>query len=347
MSGENRIRRAEERIDKEAAEWLVRRDRGLSEREAREFKDWLDRDARHRMRFEFHEQTWERFSTLEEIEEVEEFEAQPVRVGKRGSKPDFKKLSRAILSLAAVLLLGLMVWVGIGLIDGKEQVEYEGRYVVDKYETRILSDGTILELNEGARAKVRLTDSFRRVWMHEGEAHFHVAKDELRPFVVYAGGTEVRAVGTAFNVRVDREGVHVIVTEGRIHFSNRASEEEPGDTALSFSEQLDAGQATSLRLGASNAIPFVETHTYDELTELLAWKPKTLEFSDAPLGDVVTAFNKRNTIQIVLAAEELETMPIEATFRSDNVLAFVRLLELTFDLKADRVAQDEIVLRMP
>lgn len=347
MSGVNKNRRAEERIDREAAEWLVKRDRGLSEREALELKEWLDRDARHRMRFAFHEQTWERFSTLEETEEVEKFETRPVWMGQRSSKPDFQKLSRAMLSLAAVLLLGLMIWAGIGLIDGKERVEYEGRYVVDKYETRILSDGTILELNEGARAKVRLTDSRRGVWMHEGEAHFHVAKDELRPFVVYAGGTEVRAVGTAFNVRVDREGVHVIVTEGRIHFSNSATKDVPGDTALSFSEQLDAGQATSLRLGASNAIPFVETHTYDELTELLAWKPETLEFSDAPLGDVVTAFNKRNTIQIVLAAEELETMPIEATFRSDNVLAFTRLLELTFDLKADRVAQDEIVLRMP
>ena len=347
MSDENKNRRAEERIDQEAAEWLVKRDRGLSDREARKLKKWLDQDARHGMRFEFHEQTWERFSTLEELEEVEEFEAQPLLMGLSRSKPDFQKLSRAILSLAAVLLLGLMIWVGIGLIDGKERVEFEGRYVVDTYETRFLADGTILELNEGARTKVRLTDSFRRVWLHEGEAHFHVAKDEMRPFFVYAGGTEVRAVGTAFNVRVDHEGVYVIVTEGRIHFSSTASEDEPGNTTLSFSEQLDAGQATSLRLGASNAVPVVETHTYDELAELLAWKPETLEFSDAPLGDVVTAFNKRNTIQIVLAAEELETMPIEATFRSDNVLAFTRLLELTFDLKADRVAQDEIVLRMP
>ena len=347
MSGVNKSRRAEERIDREAAEWLVKRDRGLSEREALELKEWLGQDARHRMRFAFHEQTWERFSTLEETEEVEKFETRPVWMGQRSSKPDFQKLSRAMLSLAAVLLLGLMIWVGISLIDGKERVEYEGLYVVDKYETRILSDGTILELNEGARAKVRLTDSHRVVWMHEGEAHFHVAKDEMRPFVVYAGGTEVRAVGTAFNVRVDHEGVHVVVTEGRIHFSNTASEDEPRNTSLTFSEQLDAGQATSLRLGAPNAVPVVETHTYDQLAEILAWKPETLEFSDAPLGDVVTAFNKRNTIQIVLAHEELETMPIEATFRSDNVLAFTRLLELTFDLKADRVAQDEIILRIP
>lgn len=347
MSGVDKSRRAEERIDREAAEWLVKRDRGLSEREALELREWLGQDTRHRMRFAFHEQTWERFSTLEETEEVEKFETRPVWMGQGRSKPEFQKLAPAMLSLSAVLLLGLMIWVGAGLIDGKERVEYEGRYVVDKYETRILSDGTILELNEGARAKVRLTDSHRRVWMHEGEAHFHVAKDVMRPFVVYARGAEVRAIGTAFNVRVDHEGVYVVVTEGRIHFSSTASEDEPGNTALSFSEQLDAGQATSLELGAPNAVPLVETHTYDQLAELLAWKPETLEFSDAPLGDVVTAFNKRNTIQIVLAHEELETMPIEATFRSDNVLAFTRLLELTFDLKADRVAQDEIVLRMP
>ena len=347
MSEENKISRAEKRIDREAAEWLVKRDRGLSEREAREFIAWMGQDERHGMRFALHEQTWDRFSSLEKGEEIEEFEAQTPEMGQRGSYRKLNLLSRAILGLAASFLMGLMIWAGMRLMDGIERIEYEGRYVVDEYETRILSDGTILELNEGARAKVRLTDSYRRVWMHEGEAHFHVATDELRPFVVHVGGTEIKALGTAFNVRVDHEAVYVVVTEGRVHFSNSESEDGSGDPAFSFFELLDAGQATSLSLAGQNSAPLVETHTYDQLAQMLAWKPETLEFSDAPLGDVVTAFNKRNTIQIVLADEELETMPIEATFRSDNVLAFTRLLELTFDLKADRVAQEEIVLRKP
>jgi len=39
------------------------------------------------------------------------------------------------------------------------------------------------------------------VTVEEGEALFEVAKDPHRPFVVRAGGSEVRAQGTVFSVR--------------------------------------------------------------------------------------------------------------------------------------------------
>ncbi len=42
--------------------------------------------------------------------------------------------------------------------------------------------------------------------LEAGEAHFAVAPDAARPFVVRVGGVAVRAVGTAFNVRYAADG---------------------------------------------------------------------------------------------------------------------------------------------
>ena len=49
-----------------------------------------------------------------------------------------------------------------------------------------------------------------------GEAHFVVAADASRPFVVSAGAVSVRAVGTEFVVRYSAREIGVLVTEGRV-----------------------------------------------------------------------------------------------------------------------------------
>jgi transmembrane sensor len=54
------------------------------------------------------------------------------------------------------------------------------------------------------------------VVLERGEAHFQVAKNPARPFVVVARGVEIRAVGTAFSVGLESTRVEVLVTEGQV-----------------------------------------------------------------------------------------------------------------------------------
>ena len=332
-----------QQIEQEAAEWFVKRDCGLTESEENDYQAWLSGDARRILAMRKHEQTWARFAPLEaKSRDIEEFpEAMspdmPVQQGR-----SFLPL---ISSLAAVIVLGISLWALSGNNSASSENDFEGRFVAAAYETRILRDGTILELNRGARMKVTFDRRSRNVWLHAGEAHFHVAKDENRPFVVYAGNTQVQAIGTAFNVLVSDSSVEVLVTEGTINFRKAQLKKESNQKESSFSRDMDAGQFTTLSLQNADMVPEVESVNTQQLSNLLSWKPETLEFRSTPLGDVVNAFNKRNDIQLVLADEQLETMPIEATFRSNNVLAFARLLEMTFDLEMERPSQNEIVLR--
>jgi transmembrane sensor len=66
-----------------------------------------------------------------------------------------------------------------------------------------------------------------------GEAHFFVEKDPQRPFVVNAAGIDVRAVGTAFNVRIDPAAVEVLVTEGRVRVDPAVPHDDPAAPAVS------------------------------------------------------------------------------------------------------------------
>lgn len=63
-----------------------------------------------------------------------------------------------------------------------------------------LSDGSIIELNAHSKVRVAFHDRERDLELLEGQALFRVAKNRNRPFVVHAGGTSVRAVGTQFDV---------------------------------------------------------------------------------------------------------------------------------------------------
>ena len=108
------------------------------------------------------------------------------------------------------------------------------------YERARLDDGSTLELNAASAVRVQFTAAERRVKLESGEAHFAVAHDTARPFIVSAGGIAVRAVGTAFNVRYATGGdIEVTVTEGKVAVSGV---ERVDPNALSAAIFVSAGQ---------------------------------------------------------------------------------------------------------
>ena len=64
----------------------------------------------------------------------------------------------------------------------------------------ILADGSMLRIDPESRLRIHLERHLRDVRLEQGRAVFRVAKDPSRPFLVHAGPTVVRAVGTEFGV---------------------------------------------------------------------------------------------------------------------------------------------------
>jgi transmembrane sensor len=164
---------------------------------------------------------------------------------------------------------------------------------------------------------------------------------------VNAGGVDVRAVGTAFNVRIDPASVEVLVTEGRVQLESAASAGAPGAVASSapIVSFLEVRQRAVVPVVPQPSPPQIATLTPGEIERVLAWQHRTLDFNATPLHEIVAEFNRRNVVQLVVIDPELAAIRFSATLRSDNIEGVVRLIENGFGARAEKRGENEILLR--
>jgi len=332
-------------IESAAAEWLVRHDRGLTPAQQDEFLSWLAASAAHRESFERHRSMWGDFNALKQWRPEHGTVPNPDLLARHRRPSAWRWATPALLAAAAVALL--LVWPPTTRAPENATVVFEAA----AYRQETLPDGSVLDLNRGAHVVVQFSAAERRVLLVQGEAQFAVTKNPARPFVVRAGGVEVRAVGTAFNVKLAGPNLEVLVTEGTVHVSQQAvvapaaSAGSAPTAAPVVLAALTAGQRTVIPVATVIAPPVVVPASVPEIARLLDWQPRLLDFESAPLAEVVETFNRRNPQRLVIGDEELRSLTIVASIRSDNVEGFVRLLEGTMGVRAERTQAGEIVLR--
>jgi len=327
-------------IDAAAAHWLAQRDRGLTSAEQDEYLRWLRADAAHPAAMARHAAALERMMQL--------YEWQPAHTAE--ANPDlFAPLRRRSwwlwstgLAAAAVLAVGIFVLTrpaDPGATGPKTYLHVNDRLA--------LPDGSRIELRDGSKVVVQYSETERRVQLTGGEAHFMVWKDATRPFIVVAGGVQVRAVGTAFAVRLGASAVEVLVTEGHVKVDSVVepanSSSDQSIPSLAAGERATVSRAASL--AAPVAAPAVVAVTPDEIKRELAWQAPRLQFDETPLTDAVAEFNRLNREQLVFADPKLGALRIGGTFRPDNVDGFVRLLATTHHLVAERDGAGRTLLR--
>lgn len=332
-------------VESAAADWLVRHDRGLTPRQQDEFLQWLAADPAHRESFERHRRMWGDFNALAQWRPEHSAEPNPDLL----AQPRRARLLRwvAPAALAAAAAVAVLVWrpAGQSAVRTAETRSIEAA----GYRQETLPDGSTAELNRGAHLVLQYSPAERRVVLVQGEAQFTVAKNPARPFVVRAGGVDVRAVGTAFHVKLAGSNLEVLVTEGVVH----VAQEKPADDAAPAGSgprapvlaELSAGHRTVIPMAPEIAAPAVVAASAQDIDRLLEWRPRLLDFDSTPLADVVAEFNRRNPTRLALGDDDLRTLPIVASIRSDNVEGFVRLLEATMGLRAERRDDGDIVLR--
>lgn len=336
----------DDRIDIEAADWVGKQDRGFSLEEQDEFSQWLAEDPRHHARFIRQQKTWELIGHLDNpgVRGFGDSASRKVVTLER-FRP--KKPWLAIASVAAVLALGFFMFrLPFEDSSGEAGLLSRSKVAVD-YERYALADGSFIEMNEGTQVEILYSEQERRVDLISGEAHFTVARDASRPFIVSAGESQVKALGTAFNVQLNADFVEVVVTEGRVSMERKkvVSEVDPASVEPPPELELTVGQKAALYFQEIAAPPVVESLTMEEMEKILSWKHTMLDFVSVPLSEVVIEFNKRNITQLILVDSELSKRPITAAFKSNNLQGFVRLLELTMGIKADFEGEDRIVLK--
>lgn len=342
-----------ERIAGAAADWLARREAGLSTDEQLEFGRWQGADPDHAAAVERLASSWRRMQQPRAKGQADELlDAIEARIAQRARR---RRTTAAILApLAAAAMLAVAVFPTRPESDISEPAVPS---VMIHPERQQLSDGSVVELNVGAEISTEFSAEFRAVRLIRGEAHFAVAHDERRPFVVTAGLVTVRAVGTKFAVRLAGEEIGVLVTEGRVaveqltkisHPVKVASEvaASPAAAAKALLTYVDAGnqiQVPAVVPATSWPQPSPLTPTAAQVA--LAWRDQRIEFSDTPLGEIVAYFNRQNRVQLVLGGEAVGRIRISGIFWANDPEAFARLMQASAGLHVDRADSDQISLR--
>lgn len=336
------------RLGCEASDWLVRLQDPRPEpddpyfdpeKRSAAFLEWLQRSPEHVRMFLETRETYQRLGQIDpasrlRIDELlEKTSAEVIQLfgfGEPAPRP--KRARRAIVAIAAtvatVAIAGLFAWKMFGV---REYVTAIGQQSTFK-----LEDGSFIYLNTDSRVRVDLSTRHRHVELLRGEALFVVEHDPVRPFTVSTGRTNIRAVGTQFNVRRRDESTEVTVVEGVVQVTAPVTTPEEPRAVQSDSQNhqtpdsLPASATHEARLdeefvrageGVKVAGGRLSSAVHPNVAETLSWRERRLAFQNTPLSEVAAEFNRYNVAQI--RVEGPVNMELTGVFDADRPNALI------------------------
>ncbi|MHA6766824.1 FecR family protein [Sphingobium ummariense] len=313
-SGPNSGCEGRDAIEAEAARLLARLNSDPTPEAETEACRWIEADPRHAVAFARAEAAWEAAERLKSA--AAEVNLPPLEA--IVSEEQQRRLSRNIMIAAgvAVLLFIVAAIVTVRTFSG-----------IDRYQTAVgeirdvaLSDGSTLHLNSDSEVEVRFTDNGRRVRVVKGEASFDIAHDKNRPFDVEARSALIRAVGTAFNVRMRPALVELTVTQGTVtvHCGDRRQEKVSAGNGAVIQPRTIALTQLSQRL----------------IGQRTAWREQMVELDGETIEQATAEFNRYRRTPILIGDTRVSGLRIGGRFRITDSKEFLSALQLSLPIRA-------------
>ena len=164
--------------------------------------------------------------------------------------------------------------------------------------------------------------------------------------MVLAKAGAIRALGTAFTVRLDREDIAVMVTDGRVELSTLNSPKAVTGSADSLTMQpkvlmnLEAGQSARF----TDRIDTVENINAAQIEKKLAWRSDLLIFEGETLGQVIQDVSRYTRSEIVINDPVLKDLRITGVFPTGEISALLHTLDESFDIDVAYGADEKVYL---
>jgi transmembrane sensor len=227
--------------------------------------------------------------------------------------------------LAAVLVGGLAGW---------NVVNAAPRYSTAVGETRRLSfdDGSVVILDSDSELRAKLRPARRDFRLARGRAHFEVAKDPNRPFVVAAGDRQVFALGTVFDVARSETSTSVVLIEGKVAVQSTDLLAGPGTPrVMSPGERLTLSDDGSTQEDRPNLI------------KLTAWQSSQAVFDNDTMDAAVAELNRYSRRPIVISDPGVGRLRVSGVFRAGATQDFAVSVSALLPIRV-RAEQDRIVI---
>ena len=316
-------------IEEEAARWVVRHGEGaLTPEDRAQFEAWKQASPLHADAFARLSGHWNDLDVLAALADTPR------------ETPVYRRPAvLAGIGVAAAVAFAVFVGAGQMFAPSAAPVQIAQTPGLDLYTTRVgdqekitLSDGSVVTLNTASRIETRMNGQERSVRLLEGEAFFEVAHDPTRPFRVYAGDGMTVAVGTAFSVRLKKDAVEVVVSEGKVAYSRVTDVPAPEPVAY-----VAAGEAASF---SENVV--IEKVNEAEVDRKLSWREGKLVFAGDRLGSVVADIARYTDIHFDFASSDLADMRVGGVFQVGEVDDMLDAIETNFGLRVERTGDNVV-----
>ncbi|HEY0681925.1 MAG TPA: FecR domain-containing protein [Steroidobacter sp.] len=330
-----------------AARWAVRMDAdSVTDEERRAFEAWRDRSPENAAAYERAAASMRVFDDAQDDQHLDALRRAALRYQPErrlfGAKSIAAGIVLAVIGVTALIAFGggpnLFKNVPVASLYEKGVADYVTRRG-EKLDVT-LPDGSAITLNTDTDLDVVFDGRHRTVEVLRGQAFFNVAKDPLRPFIVVAGGKQIVAVGTAFDVRLDEERVEVLLVEGRVVVENvtQAGSAAPPAQAAEASIHMNAGEtlvATDKEVVHKPA---------PDADRLLKWRDGLIEFDNTSLTEAVEEFNRYSAQTISIEDPQLGQLRISGVFRTNSQRKFLEAVTSLHPVVVEYRGTDEFAL---
>jgi len=301
--------------DVEAVEWVIRLTSGdTSAAERADFELWRTASPIHEAAFREAQKLWSGLGNVF---------PKPVTVaGVAPANNNLTLMPQRRLRLKAITALAASIALLVG-IGTKSMNNWRHDHVTAQGQRELvtLADGSRVQLGSDSAIDIQFGADARRIRLVRGEAYFDVVHDARHPFVVDAGDNAVNDIGTAFSVRLDGDGVVVVVERGAVEVTGGAA-----PVTLQPNQRVRYGKGRNAHAEPAN------------IAEDLAWTSGRLVLEDRSLREVVDELNRYFASSVVLVGGETGNRRVNAVIDLDHIDVW---------LDALRDSQGVTVVRLP
>jgi transmembrane sensor len=304
-----------------------------TEDEVTTVKQWAHANEQNKAEFKMLEKLWNGteehktlvFDTEKAWQKVNATINTPAKNGKLVSMPKWK----AAVAIAASLVLVLAVW----WITGNKGNDMHTILAETAIREVKLPDGSRVYLRKGSTLEYpeEFAKSNRDVTL-KGEAFFDVEHDPSLPFIIMAGESYIRVVGTSFSVDATAREVELIVKTGKVNFGST--------TDTSNRVLVTAGEKAVFVDNMIRKMPDTDINS-------VAWMSKELAFEQTPLPEVVAALNDYYKVMITLKKDDsvqMSASKITDQFKDQPLSSVLNDLSLTTTYQIRETSKDNYVI---
>lgn len=282
-----------------ALTWFVAlQDEACDEDLHRRFRIWLAQDEANLQAYEQAQRLWGQLDGLKQAQSR-------MRVSRRKrSQPSMTQFGCVLLLIAG---LSSALWQDYSVQPLEWQTAAGEQRVIE------LADGTKIQMNGASRLSAKVTWWRREVNLLQGQALFDVHHQSFPCFTVQVHATQIRDIGTRFDVQILADETQVSVLEGEVELVSRSAWQ---------GQQIIAGFGS--RFDKNGIVKPIKALNPEQA---VAWTQGRMILNRTPLSEVVDALQCQHNLNFVFTDRDIARQTVSGNFNSTELKPFLSALE--------------------